>query len=260
VWRDHLAAGGTTTPSFKPTYWKAGKNRLKKDVAGKCAYCESPCDVVAHGDVEHFRPKSRYWWLAYCFENHLFSCQICNQTHKGDQFPIRGDMMVGPAVLAATTDGELDALVDSFAPDSVDTTIAYSLAMFHTACSGEDAGLLDPYVVDPEPFFAWEADATNKEVWVRARGMSPEAQYVFSSCETTFGLNREELRRWRWTLSFQHLDRLRELLSKLQTSGAAGATDAAQIAADGIRDLMRADQPYAGMVRYFVRMLWNLAV
>ena len=55
---------------------------------GKCAYCESPTDTVAHGDVEHYRPKSKYWWLAYCYDNYLYACQICNQVHKGDEFPV----------------------------------------------------------------------------------------------------------------------------------------------------------------------------
>ena len=47
---------------FKSTVWKAGKPQLKRETGGKCAYCESPTDTVAHGDVEHFRPKSKYWW------------------------------------------------------------------------------------------------------------------------------------------------------------------------------------------------------
>src|ERR1035441_7770925 len=41
-------------------HWKAGKATLIADSHGKCAYCEAPTTVVAHGDVEHFRPKSVY--------------------------------------------------------------------------------------------------------------------------------------------------------------------------------------------------------
>ena len=46
--------------------------------------------MVAYGDVEHFRPKSKYWWLAYCYENYLYSCQMCNQRYKKAEFPIFG--------------------------------------------------------------------------------------------------------------------------------------------------------------------------
>ena len=76
------------TLEFNATVWKAAKAQLKRETGGKCAYCESPTDTVAHGDVEHYRPKSKYWWLAYCYDNYLYACQICNQVHKGDEFPV----------------------------------------------------------------------------------------------------------------------------------------------------------------------------
>jgi hypothetical protein len=75
------------TLEFNSNVWKAAKPQLKLETGGKCAYCESPTDTVAHGDVEHYRPKSKYWWLAYCYENYLYACQICNQVYKGDEFP-----------------------------------------------------------------------------------------------------------------------------------------------------------------------------
>jgi 5-methylcytosine-specific restriction endonuclease McrA len=67
---------------FDAGHWKPGKKQLKAESFGKCAYCEAPTTVVAHGDVEHFRPKNVYWWLAYCYDNHLFACQICNQSQE----------------------------------------------------------------------------------------------------------------------------------------------------------------------------------
>lgn len=78
------------------------KDRLRSSQYGKCAFCESNVSSISHGDIEHFRPK-KYWiqndaqgeegpgyyWLAYEFKNLLFSCQICNQRHKKNYFPIR---------------------------------------------------------------------------------------------------------------------------------------------------------------------------
>jgi hypothetical protein len=68
---------------------------------------EATTKQVAHGDVEHYRPKSIYWWLAYCYDNYLVSCQICNEVFKRDKFPIAGNQLIGPTVTANTTDDEL---------------------------------------------------------------------------------------------------------------------------------------------------------
>ena len=82
--------------AYSTAKWKSAKAKLRIDTANKCAYCEAPTSVVTHGDVEHFRPKSTYWWLAYCFDNYLFSCEICNQLYKGDRFPISGPTLEPP--------------------------------------------------------------------------------------------------------------------------------------------------------------------
>lgn len=54
----------------------------------KCAYCEKPEEQAKYRDAEHFRPKSLYWWLAWTWENLLFSCMDCNREHKGEEFPL----------------------------------------------------------------------------------------------------------------------------------------------------------------------------
>lgn len=80
------------------------KETLKLWQRGKCAFCESPITHVQYGDVEHFRPKKGflrggqlvrpgYYWLAYDWENLLLACQICNQRHKRNAFPLlRGSL------------------------------------------------------------------------------------------------------------------------------------------------------------------------
>jgi uncharacterized protein (TIGR02646 family) len=83
---------------------KSVKNALLKAQHGKWAYCEAKVSHTAYGDVEHFRPKAAYhktrstplarpgyYWLAYEWSNLLFCCQICNQTHKGNQFPLEDE-------------------------------------------------------------------------------------------------------------------------------------------------------------------------
>jgi len=78
------------------------KEQLRRAQHDKCAFCEAKVTHVAYGDVEHFRPKAGfrqrakdalgrpgYYWLAYTWENLLFACQICNQRHKQNAFPLQ---------------------------------------------------------------------------------------------------------------------------------------------------------------------------
>ena len=54
----------------------------------KCAYCEKFVgDSNYH--IEHYRPKSVYYWLAYSWDNLLICCDKCN-VGKGDDFEIAG--------------------------------------------------------------------------------------------------------------------------------------------------------------------------
>lgn len=54
----------------------------------KCCYCEKREEQAKYRDVDHHRPKSPYWWLAWTWENLLFSCIDCNREHKRDQYPL----------------------------------------------------------------------------------------------------------------------------------------------------------------------------
>lgn len=64
------------------------RKQLVTDQNYKCAYCE--CDLTIHyNDVEHYRPKSRYYWLGHKWENLLYACDLCNRTYKNDAFPLK---------------------------------------------------------------------------------------------------------------------------------------------------------------------------
>ena len=71
---------------------------------GKCCYCESKVRHTGPGTIDHYRPKAAsqqqvgapftrpgYYWLAYNWENLLFECVACNQTHKRNLFPLIDD-------------------------------------------------------------------------------------------------------------------------------------------------------------------------
>ena len=51
------------------------KTELKNIYRSKCAFCEQK---IERFDVEHFRPKSIYYWLAFSWDNLLVACPVCN--------------------------------------------------------------------------------------------------------------------------------------------------------------------------------------
>jgi uncharacterized protein (TIGR02646 family) len=75
------------------------KNALKAMFHNKCAFCESNITQVYAGDIEHFRPKSKFPELCFEWENLLFACSICNgKSNKGDKFPSEneGGLLINP--------------------------------------------------------------------------------------------------------------------------------------------------------------------
>lgn len=61
--------------------------QLEQDQHYKCAFCECYLPLKYH-DVEHFRPKSHYYWLGHDWKNLLFSCERCNRSYKKTIFPL----------------------------------------------------------------------------------------------------------------------------------------------------------------------------
>lgn len=44
---------------------------------GICAYCADSGVEASFYDIEHFRPRSTYWWLTWTWENLWISCNTC---------------------------------------------------------------------------------------------------------------------------------------------------------------------------------------
>lgn len=77
------------------------RDSLKAAQHRKCCFCESRVEHVGLGEIEHFRPKAAwrqasgsklmrpgYYWLAYDWDNLLWSCKTCNGRHKLNTFPV----------------------------------------------------------------------------------------------------------------------------------------------------------------------------
>ena len=93
----------TCADEVKSTYYRADdvRNQLLEDQHDKCAYCE--CRIPKdYNDVEHYRPKSIYYWLGHDWNNLLYACPVCNRTYKKTKFPLKNEAS------RVTTPGSLD--------------------------------------------------------------------------------------------------------------------------------------------------------
>ena len=220
-----LSQGNIKVRKFAESRWGVTKNQLFIETKGKCAYCEADTKIVSYGDVEHYRPKSIYWWLAYCYDNYLVSCAICNQVHKKDKFPTLNTRMLG-----------LDI--------SSETTLEYD--DFKSLHLIERPLLINPYYENPEDFFAYEADDILKEVSIIP--LRDEAIPFVEASVNIYGLNRREL----LDLRYRHFLWYDTFCSALNDKGISLTTQ--QRVEMAIREMMSQNAVFSGMIRYFERL------
>lgn len=227
------------------TIWKEAKAQLLTESNNKCAYCETPTRVVAYGDVEHFRPKSIYWWLAYSYDNYLVSCTACNQEYKKDFFEIHpgSTRMKAPRVTKSMKESTLQEIAKQMTVDPVNDSEGMSLHDFIELSSSEYALLVNPYFEDPTEYFAYKPILETNEVIV----VPSKKKYtdVIKASENLFGINRKELLdlRFQWYciyMTFRHT--LADVNIKKTTK---------IMSENRIKEMTNDNSQYAGMVRYF---------
>lgn len=168
---------------FDSRIWATIKPALRAIFNGKCAYCESYVGAVGHGDLENYRPKSRYPHLAYELSNLLFTCSICNQRYKGDKFPLESEP---PSTVADQADmfGDTRSAVIDIA--------------------NEKPLLLNPYFDQPQEHLVFSEDEGGA---VRVTGLTERGRVSID----LLGLNRPELLEMRartWRLARTMFDAL----------------------------------------------------
>ena len=222
--------------------WSVTKKQLLRETHNKCAYCESHTTAIAFGDVEHYRPKSIYWWLAYVYDNYLASCSICNQQFKSNAFEFSGPKMRGPVIRSNTTDARIQTLAENFVPNPLD---AGEVADFEQSHLDEAPLIPNPYIDDPEEAFAWEVLVGAKQVVLVPNPNHPDAADIVDACERLYGLNRQQLLRRR----FLQWRNYKFNLSVMLDTGAD--QDLRDMAEAFIQESLEAPSEYAGMIRYF---------
>ena len=249
---------------FSPYRWKPAKEQLLAETGNKCAYCEAQISVVAFGDVEHYRPKNIYWWLAYCYDNYLAACQICNQRFKKDLFPIQNQRMQSPTITHNTTDGFIEVQAGKIAPDPLNQWQVDNFIYLHQQ---ERPLLLNPYFDEPSDYFAWRADDVLREVEITSDPETlqveitsdPETLQVeiivqsenseIDSIATTsieyYGLNRKELKGRRYVV-YEYYDTYRRILE-----GERISLERRQSIKNMIEKMKAPGASFSGMIRYF---------
>lgn len=239
--RAKLAAGEEIKLDFE-SKWGVTKDQLLIETGNKCAYCETPTAVVAYGDVEHYRPKSKYWWLAYVYDNYLASCTICNQRFKSANYEHAGPAMPAPAVTAAMSDADLKTLAKASIPDPLKAT---AVSAFEAAHVAEDPLIPNPYIDDPEAVFAWQViDAIQEAEVIPIPGDASSAAKVDAS-ERIYGINRPELKRLRYD-HYHVYD-----LARRTAEETAVPLPLRQEFAALVESMKAPGSAWAGMIRYF---------
>ena len=82
-WVQYYRSGVGSKPT--DSRWREFHVDLRTHFYGLCGYCECSCK----GEVDHFRPKSRFPESVYEWSNWIFACHDCNQA-KGDKWPVVG--------------------------------------------------------------------------------------------------------------------------------------------------------------------------
>jgi len=217
------------------------KAALEKIFHGKCAYCESRYQATQPMDVEHWRPKSKYWFLAADWTNLYPSCIDCNRrrTHV-----IRlGDGSEKTVVVGKHDDFPL---------------ASNDVAVDRAGLKLEQPLLVDPCEDDPESFFVY----TNEGV-IRSKAANSKA----ATSITVYALNRMGLvnERYEWQLLVgKHIHRIRQLAKglewlALQVPSRTGDDELSAIIEDliryeanALRSLCDKTQPYAAQSRQLV--------
>lgn len=245
---------GTGKHNFKGkgTRWGKAKEQLFVETRDKCAYCEATTKTTHYGDVEHYRPKSIYWWLAYCYDNYLVSCRICNQS-KADHFPIQNGKMRGPAIRSNTTDAFIASKAGTIAPDPLNEVEIDAFIRRHEQ---ERPLLLNPYFDDPAEYFAWRADDVLKEVEVTPNTENfqvevvinhenPDVEPIAAASIKYYGLNRQRLKNDRYAEYYKYSTFRRTLKDDWISS------ETRRINTNAIERMKTPGEPFAGMIRYF---------
>lgn len=112
--RDNAIDLSTSFPKTEDfnNVWKDLKKVFHEKQNKCCAICEKEITDIYSQDIEHYRPKILYWWLAYNPLNYYFSCAECNRSYKKAQFPLFNNQIHTTYLLRQTISSEVPLLLN----------------------------------------------------------------------------------------------------------------------------------------------------
>jgi uncharacterized protein (TIGR02646 family) len=116
--------------------WRDFQPALSAVFVSLCAYCEQVCK----GEVDHFRPKSRFPELVYRWSNWVHACHTCNQ-NKQEKWPSGG--YVNPCATSARARPEAHFDFDTKTAEIVPTRDAMAVQQRRSLVTVRDLGLND---------------------------------------------------------------------------------------------------------------------
>jgi uncharacterized protein (TIGR02646 family) len=151
--------------------YKKSRSKLEELYFEKCAYCETEYLKNTDTWVEHYRPQSVYYWLAYEWSNLIPTCPKCNRIKKA-KFPLINSQnrIVSPPV----RDGRLDK--EKCKADCNELI-------------GELPYVLHPEIDNPEEFLDFELDKNKKGIEITGIDILGRGKNTTEICN----LNRESL-------------------------------------------------------------------
>jgi uncharacterized protein (TIGR02646 family) len=238
----HYENGSTAAFEFKMYKDTLLKNELEK-IFIKCAYCESPYTAVYDGDVEHFRPKGKvnektpktpgYYWLANDWDNLFLSCQHCNQRRK--------HILYGEEKLKGY--GKLD----QFPLDTGGETRRLNTPEDDFDAEEKVRLLINPCKDEPDRHFAYEK---KEGVIVPLTKMGVVSMNVYALLRPRLVKERKK----RMLSLFTQMTRVKRKLEDLNAApGEENKIIELRFEFNALIEFIKADAPYAGMCRYFVK-------
>ena len=182
--------------------WRPAKPLLLKESNNKCGFCESEVPSTYTGDVEHYRPKSIYWWMAYTIDNYILSCRVCNSNKsdlfetvkarkKSDPLPDLGDNIA------------IEKFVKKYALDPANENIETSEVGLKHLKNSERPKLINPYLDKPQLYFEWVFSEEKQEVEIiPKKGISAARKRDANYSIDLIKLNRSPLKRKRFAQAF----------------------------------------------------------
>lgn len=184
----------------------------------KCAFCEQ---LIEQFQVEHYRPKSKYHWLAYSWDNLLSACPRCNQG-KGNNFE--------------TINDRVDFVNNEENVRNINITSAeYDIS--------ESPLMVNPEVTDPLGLIAFQKNGLIESEDIRFA-------YTIDKCS----IDRTDLNDQRRKLLDDFRRDVRSIL--FETDKANQLQEIEVIVKKFIRDSKDAENPYLAFRRFAINFQW----